>query len=84
MVEVAVMANAMGRRLPKGATPSSNLAGGGENAGRPRNGDRPICKKNGRPRKGRPKKESKCEQHCDKYVTGVARFKIVVGVVFGV
>jgi len=33
LVEVAVVANAMGRRLPKGATPSSNLAGGGESAG---------------------------------------------------
>jgi hypothetical protein len=34
--------------------------------------------------KGRaPKKESKCDNNCAKYVTGVAHFKIVFRAVFG-
>ena len=83
LVGVVVVANAMGRRLPKGVTPSSNLAVVGRGWTGRWNGDRSgFEQKNGRQRKG-AKKESKCDNNCAKYVTGVAHFKVVFRVVFG-
>jgi hypothetical protein len=83
LVGVVVVASAMGRRLPKGVTPSSNLAvvGEGGSAAGMATG-RVLSKRMGA--KGRaPKKESKCDNNCAKYVTGVAHFKIVFRAVFG-